>query len=721
LKTKYLIILLLYSTVSLFAQLGEISGQVVDNNNLPVIGANILVEKTLLGTATDSKGKFLIANLPNGDYKISVSVIGYSRRISEMIRIRGNKSEVNFALEPTSYQFDQLIISANKYSQDIKKVAASSYVLDQQIFSEKNLKQIDDALRYVLGVTMTADQLSIRGSSGYSRGAGTRVLVTMDGIPIYSPDAGDIVWELIPVSEIGRVEIIKGSASSLYGSSAIGGVVNILSKEISSNPVTYIKLQGGIYSNPSHKEWKWTNKTLSFNSQTVSHSRSMGKLSLSVSLTRFEDYSYRQNDFQLRFAGFLKANYHFSKSTSLALLGTGYTRDKETFNYWQNIGRALSPPSEDLGQTTDSDRTIVGLTLNHIFNKDFSVSFIPSAYISYWKDDSESSNNSDSKLYRSELRTNYNISKELKLVSGTEVQSSKVSSNIFGRRTSYGVGVYTQSDYKATEGLNLSLGVRYDFNQLEELESSQSLSPKFGFTYQLNSGTILRGLFAKGFRAPSLAEAFTSTTTSGITVKPNPNIKSETSYSMEVGVNHIFNENISIDLSLFNNEYYDMIEPGFDPNDGEVFFDNVTRARIQGVDVAGIIMLLTNFRLNLGYTYLWARDINEDRTLNYRPKHTFLFGLNYNRSIYEIGVDLRYLSRVENIDYEFVELGIVPDGDKRVEIIVIDANAGISLFKHNIPIKLFLRANNLLNYNYVELIGNISPIRNFSLNAELIF
>ena len=54
----------------------------------------------------------------------------------------------------------------------------------------------------------------------------------MDGIPIYTPDAGDIVWEFVPISEIGRVEIIKGASSSLYGSSAIGGVVNIISKEI---------------------------------------------------------------------------------------------------------------------------------------------------------------------------------------------------------------------------------------------------------------------------------------------------------------------------------------------------------------------------------------------------------------------------------------------------------------------------------------------------------
>jgi hypothetical protein len=86
-----------------------------------------------------------------------------------------------------------------------------------------------------------------------------------------------------------------------------------------------------------------------------------------------------------------------------------------------------------------------------------------------------------------------------------------------------------------------------------------------------------------------------------------------------------------------------------------------------------------------------------------------------------LGFDFRYLSRIESIDNEFVELGIIPDGDERVDIFVLDANAGINLFKYNIPARAFLRINNILNYNYFELIGNIAPIRNISLNIEAIF
>ena len=234
---KYTFIFILLFNLSFYAQSGEVFGTVTDNNGQPLIGANVIVENTLLGTATDSKGRYRIFNLPNRKFKIVVSVIGYSKETSEVLIPSSERQEVNFQLEPTSYQYDQLVITANKYSQDLREVAASGYVIDSKLFSERGYQNIDDAFRYVPGVTMTLDQISIRGSSGYSRGAGTRVLVAMDGIPIYTPDTGEIIWELIPITEIKRVEILKGAASSLYGSSAIGGVINIISKEMTTNPV----------------------------------------------------------------------------------------------------------------------------------------------------------------------------------------------------------------------------------------------------------------------------------------------------------------------------------------------------------------------------------------------------------------------------------------------------------------------------------------------------
>ena len=86
------------------------------------------------------------------------------------------------------------------------------------------------------------------------------------------------------------------------------------------------------YNNPSFEEWKWTDKTLTYNSQSFSHSRSIGNLNLSASISRLEDMSYRKNDEQLRYSAFLKANYHFSESTSLSFYGNRLY--KETKNIY---------------------------------------------------------------------------------------------------------------------------------------------------------------------------------------------------------------------------------------------------------------------------------------------------------------------------------------------------------------------------------------------------
>ncbi|MCB9248701.1 MAG: TonB-dependent receptor [Ignavibacteriales bacterium] len=443
---------------------------------------------------------------------------------------------------------------------------------------------------------------------------------------------------------------------------------------------------------------------------------------MSVSLSRLEDLSYRKNDDQLRYSAFLKANYNFSESTTLSFWGTGYTREKGTFIYWKDLGNALIPPDTDLGQSVKSDRTIMGINLKHIYNEKLYISFIPSVYISYWKDQSEGNNKSSSRLYRSELRANYNHSENANIVSGIEFQHNDIGSTIFGNRIANTIGMFSQLDYKIITPLNLSFGLRFDNTKLENLKSEYSFSPKLGINYKYDENTYVRASIGKGFRSPSLAEAFTSTTTSGVTVKPNPNLKSETSYSMEVGVNHNFYNVVSFDLAIFNNEFFDMIEPGFDPADGQLFFNNLTRARIQGVDINTTTSIIPqHLTMNLGYNYLWAIDVDKNISLKYRPKQNAILGLNYSNNIFETGFDFRYMSRVEKIDNELVDLGLVPDGNERVDIIVLDVRLGVNLFSQNIPGRIFLNVTNLFNYYYVELIGNIAPIRNFSLSAEFIF
>ncbi len=721
---KYYLSMLIISCL-VWAQSGRITGNVTSEDGAPLIAANVIIKGSLIGTATDSEGAFSFENLKPGKYIIEVSMVGFKKYISDQFQIANSELSLQIVLEKQSFQIDQVVVTAGKHEQDISELPVSALVINADQFSDKGFTEIDDALRYAPGVNVTLDQVSIRGSSGYSRGAGTRVLVAIDGIPLYTGDTGEIIWEVVPVTEIQRVEIIKGAASSLYGSTAIGGVINVITKDIASGPLTYIRSYVGVYDKPAYNEWDWSGGRRLYNGLTLAHSNKFGNLGISFSLSRIEDQSYRQGGWSKRYAGFLKAKYNFSENTGLTFLANGYTQDKGTFNFWKDSRNALVPPDGDQGQRIPSDRLLYSLTFEDVLNDKLNYKINTSLYRTFWKDDSESLNSSSTNLYRAEMQTEYKIIDQLLTINGIEGTYGKVKSNIFSDPESRNIGAYTHWEYKFDFPLTLTFGTRFDYGKLDTLGSFSALSPKFGLNYNLTESTIIRSSIGRGFRAPTLAEAFTSTQASGVPVKPNPNIDPETSYTVEFGVNQNFSDFLNLDLALFQNEYYDFIEPRIDTTEISnpfVIFDNVPRARIQGAELNSIFDLTNlNTEIRLSYMYLWARDVEQKKTLKYRPRHLAYASITYSPGIFEFGFDFRYWSKVEEIDFELIEFNFVPDGEKRVDVYVLDYRTSVNLYSMGLPAKVSLNANNLLNYNYIEMIGNISPIRNFSLNLELVF
>jgi outer membrane receptor protein involved in Fe transport len=116
-----------------------------------------------------------------------------------------------------------------------------------------------------------------------------------------------------------------------------------------------------------------------------------------------------------------------------------------------------------------------------------------------------------------------------------------------------------------------------------------------------------------------------------------------------------------------------------------------------------------------------AEDVLSGKALRYRPKNILYAGLNFNKWNFQFGIDFRYISRVEEVDDELVDLGIVVEGDLRVPTYTFDLNFGYSFISIDLPLSLYLNLKNIFNYNYVELIGNIRPIRSYSLGFNLAF
>jgi iron complex outermembrane receptor protein len=524
------------------------------------------------------------------------------------------------------------------------------------------------------------------------------------------------------VAQLQRVEIIKGAASSLYGSSAIGGVINGISQDISPIPATYIDGFVGFYDKPHYDMWDWSGEQRMFNGLTLAHSNRFGKFGFNISLTRLEDFSYRQDDFFKKYIGFLKAIYNFTPLSSITLLANTFNKIAGNFVYWKDSRNALIPPEQNQSERIETNRYLFGLIYKSVLTNELFLNIRASYYLNDWTDNATPHNESTSHLYRGEVQLNTILSDNAVLITGIEGIASNVNSNLFGNPNSYGIGVYALSDINFSFPLLLSVGVRYDLSNLDSLGSSGAISPKLGLNYQVSEKLILRSSVGTGFRAPTLAEAFTSTSASGITIKPNPNLESESNLTFEVAVNYEPASFLNIDLAVFNNEYFNMIEAGIDPTDGLVFFDNVIRARIQGAEVNTFLSIVPRtLTLTLSYTYLWARDLDEGTALRYRPRHIFYSRLELRKWDFEFGIDFRYWSEVEEIDDELIELGVIKDGELRVPVFATDFRAAYSFELFTLPFYVYFNLKNLANYNYIELIGNIRPIRNYSIGLKFIF
>jgi outer membrane receptor for ferrienterochelin and colicins len=702
------------------AQSYSIRGKVVDSKSKPIPGVNVILLNTNYGAATDDEGDYEIINLPANFYTIEFSAIGYEKFRRENVVVENESIILDVVLNEIVIEADEVLITAGKYEQKKSDLTVSTEVISGKEFSERNFSNLEDAVRYVPGVTMTEDQISIRGSNGYSRGTGSRALLAIDGLPFYTGDSGDIIWEMIPTLEIQKVEIIKGASSSLYGSSAIGGVINSITRDISDKPLTIFNGFYGVYDKPYYNEWDWSGERRPFNGLTISHSQKIEKFGFNVSVTRLEESSYKQDDDFKKYIGFLKTVYNFTPASSLTFIANTFNKRAGQFLYWKDSRNALVPPDQNLGDRIETNRYLFGLIYKTLINNDVLMNIKTSYYRNYFKDNADIPNESTSNLYRGEVQLHSNITNYLVLTGGVEGTLSNVESSLFGNPDAYSIGAYAVGDITFNFPLIASVGVRYDYSRLDSLDGSGAVSPKLGLNYKLTKEIILRSSLGTGFRAPTIAEAFTSTATGGITVKPNPNIKSEYNLTFEFGINYTPIKLLNLDMAVFQNEYYDMIEPGVDPEDGLVYFSNLVRARIQGFEASTIFYLLPNkLSLSFNYTYLWARDLETGTALRYRSRHIFYSGLDFRKWNFDFGINFRYTSRVEEIDDELVDLGIVVDGDLRVPVYTTDIKLGYNFITYGLPLNIYLNVKNIFKYNYVELIGNLRQIRNYSFGLNI--
>jgi len=663
-----------------FGQTATVKGYVKDasiQESLP--GVNVVAD-SLTGTATDGQGYYEL-KLDTGWHFISFSYIGYVDA-EIYIHLREVKDyEHNEFLISKAVEINTVVISASRYEQRLSDVTVSMEVIPADFIESTNTYKLDEAIGKMPGVDVIDGQANIRGGSGYSYGAGSRVMVLVDDLPMLSGDVNDVKWSTLPVESISQVEIVKGASSALYGSSALNGVINMRTASPGEFPSTTVEVSAGMYLKPKREEmaWWWDHNPLLGNVQ-FSHLRKAGPVDIAVGAAGVYDEGYRQDNYERygRINAGLRYSPEKAKGLSVGFNANVQYQDQSDFLIWTDADSGAWIPNPDAVTPVHGTRFNIDPYAVYFDRHDgrhslktrlFSVS-------NKFDDDPDKDNGSD--YYFAEYQYHRQFRGGLHLSAGAAGSYTKGKSNLYGNHFGSTMAGYAQLDRKFFNRLSISLGLRWEGYTLDRTDKESRPVARAGINWQAAEYTFVRASFGQGYRYPSMAEKYTATSLGALNILPNPGLKPETGWSTEAGIRQglvLGSWNGYLDLAGFYNEYNNMIEfifgnytpDSLPPSLDWVGFKSVNtgKARISGLDAsvsgsgkAGPVLI----GFFAGYTYMNPLDLSADTTgvdtashqiLKYRYRHSAKGDLSADWKKFDAGITIVYTSFIERIDPAF--------------------------------------------------------------------
>jgi outer membrane cobalamin receptor len=699
---------ILCSFFTVFSQ--TIVGTILEESTgYEVIQATITLKGTVdIGTTTDFEGKYSL-KLDAKDGVLVIRYVGFEVLEIPFSFANGEKEIRIDAVLKESGMLDETVITASRFERKLGEETVSIDIIKPSAIGNQNLSNASEVIGKSPGVTMVDGQANIRGGSGYSYGAGSRVLLLQDGLPIYQADAGRPLWSAIPIENIGQIEIIKGAASALYGSSAMNGIINIQTAFAKSKPETYISVFSSFYDtprdqfdeegNPQDVKW-WNFDSITFSGLvdtmsiqldephpynvgvSFSHRRKMAKddkLDFVIGGQFFKEQRWRYGEPDLR--NRLNGNIRYRASERMTF-GVGYTvRYSQSGNFflWRGLGADKYLPNSLTGAPTETKA--LNIEFNPYFNISDEKGNVHKILTRYLKvnniNTNDQSNNSDFIYLEYQFQRQFS---EIGLNFSSGVVGTYLNSRapLFGGETLHGsnIALFVQADKKFFEKLNVSLGLRVETNILTETKTETKPVARFGLNYQFAEATFVRASIGQGYRFPSIAEKFITTKLgSDLAIRPNPELTSETGMSLEVAVKQGWktsNSNFKgfFDVSFFYMRYKDMME--FNVYRDTVYLvafqsSNVGNTFISGVETNLFATgKIKNFPTNLiiGYTFIDPKFQVFDLTtknggvanynvLKYRFRHTLTASWDVDFNGFTFGTNWQYFSFMENLDKVF--------------------------------------------------------------------
>jgi iron complex outermembrane receptor protein len=649
--------------------MSQLKGRVLaKESGEPVIGALVSTSENRT-TRSDLNGQFEL----NVDNYPVVLVVRKSPFLNDTVEISTNK-EVTIFLQLPVRTMDAVVVSAGRRTQKVEEVSVSMEIIKPSLINNKGITDLEQAVNQSPGVFAMDGQVSIRGGGGYSYGAGSRVLLMWNGVPMVSPDVGDVKWNAIPMENASQIEIIKGASSVLYGSGALNGVISMSEKDPLRKGELSAKIQSGVYGNPKRESLKWWSSNPTLHSADVYFGKMHKRIGYTFSLNGFTTDGFRKGEIEdrARLGGSL-----VFRPEKLPTLKTGVFYNVQ----YQYTGNFILWESDSLGYIAQGgmEPMAPGSTLS--YQKSIRLNVDP--YVKFtdkFKNKHELktryylvSTGDLTNIYASSKAemyyANYQFQRQWKdkhtLSAGATSTTNTVLSSVFGDHLSENLAVYGQYELKWKK-FDFTAGTRLEYFELDgntgdsdfyfgKDTSNAFRSPVYpilraGMHYAVTKTTHLRASFGQGIRFPSVAERYAATSSGGVVIFPNPRLDPEKGWATELGVKQVLKMGDwvgMLDLAGFLNQYSQMIEYTFgfyNPNnfqqliptpgsaDQDTLFSlidggiplekllgfqaqNAERARITGVELSfNSTGKIKNVEVSslIGYTYMNPISLNKD-------------------------------------------------------------------------------------------------------------
>ena len=610
------------------------------------------------------------------------------------------------------YKLSDVVITATKTPANTLELANSISIIDSAQISNSNANSVFDVLKNETGISFTRQGGNGTLSNLYIRGANSsHTLVLIDGVEVNltNDPSGVYDFSALPIDNIERIEVLRGPQSTLYGSDALAGVINIISKKGSGPPQYSLLTEAGSYN--SYKALLGLNGSI----QKLNYSASFSRTQSDGYSVASEKYGNTESD-----------GYYFNNFSALV----GYNNSETAeINFYTRYLKSESDNDQFGGEFGDDPTYLtnqeefsirgegklklfdgvwnqkLGLTFfRNVRNNSYDTSAASINYPFYVNDYSWA--HYDGRKYKIDWQNDFQLSKSNLLTAGLEFEIEESASEYYAfnyvpdpfspdiesvipMNDAKTFGVYIQDQLKFEDSFFITLGARLDDHSKFGTQFTYKIAPSY---MHWETGTKIKATIGTGFKAPSLYYLYDP-------AYGNENLNPEESFGWDFGLEQfLFSQNITLGVTYFYNKFTDMF--GFDYVTFKTI--NIKEAITKGFEAYIEVKPSDELNIKVNYTYTDARDISPEssdfnKKLLRRPEnkaglfasYTFIPKANLTAEVIWVGIreDINFST------YERTELK---------EYVLLNLAAHYDVFDF---LRLQVRAENLLDTDYEEVFG----------------